>query len=47
MANQIKAYAMPNFETSARESIGVTEALNAALEAMEKVDERKPSCICL
>ena len=59
LAKQIKAYAY--FETSAKENIGVTEALHAALEAAEKVflfshlfylfifkvDEVKPSCICL
>ena len=45
LAKQIKAYAY--FETSAKENIGVTEALNAALEAAEKVDEMRPSCICL
>ena len=45
LARQIKAYAY--FETSAKENIGVTEALDAALEAAEKVDERKPSCICM
>ena len=35
LAKQIKAYAY--FETSAKENIGVTEALHAALEAAEKV----------
>ena len=45
LAKQIKAYAY--FETSAKENIGVTEALNAIFEAAEKVDEMKPTCICL
>ena len=45
LAKKIKAYAY--FETSAKENIGVTEALNAALEAAEKVDEMRPTCICL
>ena len=45
LARQVKAYAY--FETSAKENLGVTEALNAALEAAEKVDEMRPSCICL
>lgn len=39
LAKQIKAYAY--FETSAKENIGVTEALHAALEAAEKLDEVK------
>ena len=45
LAKQIKAYAY--FETSAKENIGVTETVNAALEAAEKVDEMRPTCICL
>ena len=45
LAKKIKAYAY--LETSAKENIGVTEALNAALEAAEKVDEMRPTCICL
>ena len=45
LAKQIKAYAY--FETSAKENIGVTEALNVVFEAAEKVDEIKPTCICL
>ena len=40
-----KAYGY--FETSAKENIGVTEALNVVFEAAEKVDEIKPTCICL
>ena len=45
LARQIKAYAY--FETSAKENIGVTEALNAVLEAAEVEDEMRPTCICL
>ena len=45
LARKIKAYAY--FETSAKENIGVTEALNVVFEAAEKVDEIKPTCICL
>ena len=45
LARKIKAYAY--FETSAKENIGVTEALNAIFEAAEKVDEMRPTCICL
>ena len=44
LAKQIKAYAY--FETSAKENIGGTEALNVVFEAAEKVDEIKPTCIC-
>ena len=45
LSRKIKAYAY--FETSAKLNIGVTEALNAAIEAAEKVDEMRPTCICL
>ena len=45
LARKIKAYAY--FETSAKLNIGVTEALNVAIEAAEKVDEMRPTCICL
>ena len=45
LARQVKAYAY--FETSAKENIGVTEALDAVFEAAEKVDEMRPTCICL
>ena len=45
LAKQIKAYAY--FETSAKENIGMTEALNAVFEAAERVDETRPTCICL
>ena len=45
LARKIKAYAY--FETSAKENIGVTEALNAVKELVEKLDEMRPTCICL
>ena len=45
LARKIKAYAY--FETSAKENIGVTEAMNAVFEAAEKFDEMRPTCICL
>ena len=45
LAKQIKAYAY--FETSAKENIGVTKALNAAKAVVEKVDLKRPTCICL
>ena len=45
LARKIKAYAY--FETSAKENIGMTEALNAVFEAAERVDEMRPTCICL
>ena len=45
LARKIKAYAY--FETSAKENIGVTEALNAAKAVVEKVDLKRPTCICL
>ena len=45
LAKQIKSYAY--FETSAKENIGVTEAMNAAKELVEKLDEKRPTCICL
>ena len=45
LARKIKAYAY--FETSAKENIGVMEALNAAKAVVEKVDLKRPTCICL
>ena len=44
LAKQIKAYAY--FETSAKKNIGVTKALNAVKELVEKLDEKMPTCIC-
>ena len=45
LAKEIKAHAY--FETSAKENIGVTEALHGALEAAEEIEETRASCLCM